>query len=80
MEIFEALNQEAKHVAEIGLLVHATDEEIVRYARRHRQVVVTRDMDFGTLAVYHGVPVYGIVILSLPFTATAAMTGAENPE
>jgi predicted nuclease of predicted toxin-antitoxin system len=72
LEIFEALDQKAVHVTEIGLGA-ATDEEIAIHAIENKSIIVTKDLDFGTLAVLYKMPVYGIVILRLPFTATAPM-------
>jgi predicted nuclease of predicted toxin-antitoxin system len=61
-----------KRVSDVDLS-SATDEEIMRYASRNECIIVTRDLGFGTLAVYRKVPVYGVMILRLPFTATASM-------
>jgi predicted nuclease of predicted toxin-antitoxin system len=70
LAVFKALGQDAEHVSDVGL-GHSTDEEIAAYARRRRRIIVTRDLDFGTLAVHYRVPVYGVIILRLHFTATA---------
>jgi predicted nuclease of predicted toxin-antitoxin system len=78
LEVFKSRNQEAIHVANIGL-VHATDEEIINYAKRTHCIIVTRDLDFGTLAVYHRTSMIGAIILRLPLTATRSKNKG-NPQ
>ena len=50
------------HVAEAGLY-GATDVDLLRRAVSEDRVVVTHDRDFGTLAVFAGEPIVGIVYL-----------------
>jgi predicted nuclease of predicted toxin-antitoxin system len=69
--VFKSLGHEAIHVSDVGL-ARSSDEQIIRYAKRTQSIIVTRDMDFGALVVYHKMSAYGIVILKLPFTSTAS--------
>lgn len=70
LEIFAEFMQKAYHVNDLGLGT-ATDEQVISYARKSRCILITRDLDFGTLAVFSRVPTYGIVTLRLPFSFNA---------
>lgn len=70
LEIFEGFGLKAVHVADIGLK-KTTDVEILSYAARRNLIIVTRDLDFGTLAIHEGRAAYGIIILRLPFSFAA---------
>ena len=39
------------------------DEEVLAVATAEQRVVLSQDLDFGALAVAHGSPCYGIVLL-----------------
>ena len=71
LAVFRELNQEAEHVSDVGLK-GAGDIEVIAYARKKESIVVTRNADFGTLVVFRHVPAYGIVMIKLPYTATAS--------
>jgi predicted nuclease of predicted toxin-antitoxin system len=43
------------------VLVGASDADILQRAFEQRRAVITHDSDFGTLAVYAGLPCIGIV-------------------
>lgn len=43
---------DTQHVAELGLL-RASDIEIIDFAKKHRTVVITADVDFGNLLMKH---------------------------
>lgn len=43
---------ETQHVTELGLL-RASDIEIIYFAKKHRAVVITADVDFGNLLMLH---------------------------
>lgn len=70
LKVFEELNLEAVHVTDLGL-GGASDAEILSYATKRSDIVVTKDKDFGTLVVFSKLPAYGIVILRLPFSFRA---------
>lgn len=70
LKVFEALDLEAVHVYDINL-GSAEDSVIMKYAAKNELVIVTRDLDFGALAVHTKVPAYGILSLRLPFSFTA---------
>ena len=70
LEIFKELGLKSTHVTDVNL-GGATDEEILAYANKHKSVVVTRDIGFGTLAVFSKVPAYGIIVLRLPYSFNA---------
>lgn len=70
LAVFKDLGLDAQHVSDLGLKA-ADDERIMAHAAKTRQIVVTRDLDFGTLAVHLNAPTEGVVILRLPFSFTA---------
>jgi predicted nuclease of predicted toxin-antitoxin system len=47
-----AASCDTQHVSELGLL-QASDIEIIDFAKKHRAVVITADVDFGTLLMTH---------------------------
>ena len=66
LDVFRELRIEAVHVRDVGLNV-ATDERILAYAFKTKSILMTRDLDFGTLVVVSKSPTYGVVTLRLPF-------------
>jgi predicted nuclease of predicted toxin-antitoxin system len=57
-----------KDVRDLGMR-YAKDSEIIAYAQRTGRVVITRDLDFGSILRYPDHP--GAIILRLPFEYTA---------
>jgi predicted nuclease of predicted toxin-antitoxin system len=70
LKIFEELNLKVIHVTDVGLS-GASDTEILYYAVKRRSIIITKDLDFGTLTVFSKLPTYGVVILRLPFSFRA---------
>ncbi len=46
---------------------NATDEEIVKYAKENKLILVTRDVEFANILRYPGGSHVGIIVLRLPF-------------
>ena len=70
-ETFPALKLKVTHARDAGLQ-SATDEQIMAHAMRSKSILITKDLDFGKLAVSSKMSTYGIVILRLPFSYTAS--------
>ncbi len=60
IETFKAFAHEAIHAGDIGL-GSAHDEIIMEYAARRKMILVTKDLGFGTLAVYLHIRTYGAI-------------------
>jgi predicted nuclease of predicted toxin-antitoxin system len=67
-EVISALDYDVKDVRDLGMR-YAKDSEIIAYAHRTGRVVITRDLDFGSVLRYPDHP--GAIILRLPFEYTA---------
>ena len=67
-EVLRALDIDVKDVRDLGMR-YAKDSEIIAYAQRTGRVVITRDLDFGSILRYPDHP--GAIILRLPFEYTA---------
>ena len=71
LEVFKELGLNAVHVTDVNL-GGAADEDIIAYANKSRSIIVTRDLDFGALAILSKAAVYGMVILRLPYSSIAS--------
>ena len=67
-EVLHAFDIDVKYVRDLGMR-YAKDSEIIAYAQRTGRVVITRDLDFGSILRYPDHP--GAIILRLPFEYTA---------
>ena len=67
-EVISTLDFDVKDVRDLGMR-YAKDSEIIAYAQRTGRVVITRDLDFGSILRYPDHP--GSIILRLPFEYTA---------
>ncbi len=62
-EVIRSLGFDAKDVRDLGMR-YAEDQEIITYALEADRVVITRDLDFGSILRYPNHP--GAIILRLP--------------
>ena len=69
-EIFKKFNYKAEHSREIGL-GKSTDEQIIKYAIKNNQILVTKDLDFGNIKKYPIKEHKGIILIRAPFYYTA---------
>ena len=58
------------HISDIGL-ASATDEMILKRARRERAVLITRDLEFGNALLFSPARHWGVVVLRLPSSYSA---------
>lgn len=69
-----ALGFEAEHVVEVGLR-GATDREIAIYAKKQKAILVTKDLEFGSLITYPPGTHYSLIVLRLsPNAGTAEIS------
>ncbi len=54
------------HVRDVAL-AHAADEVIIRWAKRHKAALITRDLDFANILNFPPREYFGIVVLKLPY-------------
>lgn len=71
VRLFEDYGHEALDVRDIGLRA-AKDSRIAAHAQRHGLCLVTGDFDFADVRNYPPREYPGLVVLSLPRTATAS--------
>ena len=68
VEFLRSLGHEAVRLTDLGM-AKAADEEIIDYARRNNQVILTMDLDFGGLLALKGANKPSVITFRL-----------ENPE
>ncbi len=68
-EVIRDLGFEVEDVRDIGL-GSAKDKDIIEYALKNNEIIITRDADFGEVLRYPKHP--GAIIFRLPYTSTAA--------
>jgi len=71
-DAIRAAGHECTHVRDTPL-GNAGDDELAAYARTQSMALVTRDFDFADVRVYVPHEYAGIVVLTLPDTATAGL-------
>ena len=49
----------------------ASDKNIVQYAKRNNFILITRDLEFGSLLIYPKESHFGLIITRLPYYSTA---------
>lgn len=59
------LGFQAEHVKTVALQGHS-DVSIAEYAKRHKAVLITKDLEFGSPLLYSKSAHYGVMILRLP--------------
>lgn len=79
LEVFKKLKLNAIHVNDLGLGT-STDDQIVAYAFKTKCIIVTRDLDFGTLVVFSKMSTYGVITLRLPFSFNATQIKSKLSE
>ncbi len=79
VEIIRKLGFQAEHARNAGL-VGCSDKEIAAYAKKHNAILVTKDIEFGSLLLYPKGSHYGLLILRLPhyFTSKQIMETLEK--
>lgn len=61
----QELGFEVGHVTTAGLK-GATDKEIAAYAKKQKSILITKDIEFGSIILYPTGAHYGLIILRLP--------------
>ena len=70
IDIFEKFNYDVRHARKIGM-ANDPDEDIIEYAIKHNQILLTKDIGLGNILNYPLKSHHGAVILRLPFYFTA---------
>lgn len=66
--LLRSLGYDVEDVRDIGMKV-SNDQEIIQYALKAKQIIVTRDTDFGEVLHYPSHP--GAIIFRLPYAYTS---------
>src|SRR3989344_8295944 len=66
IDIFKKFNHHSEHARNIGM-GNSSDKEIIRYAIKNNEILVTKDLGFGNILNYPSKSHRGIIILRLPF-------------
>ena len=61
----KSIGFEVEHASDIGL-AGAVDKDIAKYAKKQNAILITKDIEFGSLILYSKETHYGLVILRLP--------------
>ncbi len=65
-----SLGFEVEHASEVGL-TEAVDKTIATFAKKQNAILVTKDLDFGSVLTYPKGSHYGLLILRLPHYLSA---------
>ena len=65
-EVFTESGFETEHAKTSGLR-GATDKEIAKYALKQKKILVTKDLEFGSLLLYPQGSHYGLIVIRVPF-------------
>jgi len=63
-EFLEKLGFRTEILAKFGLS-HAKDFEIVKFAQKHKYIIITLDLDFGEIYYFINQPKLGTIVLKL---------------
>ena len=69
IDIFRKLNFEVEHCSSSELR-GVSDKKIAEYAKKQKAILVTKDLEFGSLLIYPKNSHYGLLILRLPNSFT----------
>jgi len=65
VEMIRQLGFEAEHAKDAGLK-SAPDKKITEYAKKRNAILITKDLDFGSLISYPKGSHHGLIVLRLP--------------
>jgi|SRR3989338_10262719 len=79
IDLFIKLGFEVEHCRK-SKLIGKSDKKIAEYAKKQKAILVTRDLEFGSIIIYPENSHYGLIILKLPnhFTANKIIEGLEK--
>ena len=63
--LLKEIGFEAEHVCDVGLR-GASDKQIAEYAKQQKAILITRDLEFGSLLLYPKSSHYGLIVLRVP--------------
>jgi len=69
-KMLKNLGFEVEHARTAGLKGEP-DKEIARYAKEQKAILVTKDLDFGNILLYHEDSHHGLLIIRLPHDYSA---------
>ncbi len=70
INIFKKFKHEVQHTREVGM-GNSPDKEIIDYAVKNDQILVTKDLHFGNILLYPSKSHKGVIVLRVPFYFTA---------
>jgi predicted nuclease of predicted toxin-antitoxin system len=68
--LLEELGYKARHVADVGLGA-SSDDEIFRYAQKHKCIIITRDLDFANAVRFKPGKHFGVIVMRISYLMTA---------
>ncbi len=79
ISIIQKLGFEVEHCKNSNLR-GASDEKIAKYAKEHKMILITKDLEFGSLIFYPKNSHYGLLVLRLPnyFNTIKIMAALEE--
>ncbi len=69
VDVFKKLDFLVEHVRDVNLQ-GATDKEIASYAKSKKAILVTKDIEFGSILLYSSGSHFGVIIIRLPHHST----------
>ncbi len=79
LDVIQKLGFKAEHVKTVGLQ-GSSDKIIAEYAKKQQAILITKDLEFGSLTLYPKNSHYGVIVIRLPhyFTARQIIDSIEN--
>src|SRR3989344_5132641 len=71
-EVFDDRSDQVLHVDDIGL-GEASDDKIIKWAKKHRAILITRDLDFANIFAVPASAHHGIIVMRIPSFYNAAL-------
>ena len=65
--LLQSLGINARDVRDVGLKA-ASDAQVFEYAQKEERIIITRDIEFGSILKYHPPNHYGVIVARLPNT------------
>jgi len=70
VETIKKLGFEAEHARDVGL-GGCSDIKIAEYAKKRNAILITKDLEFGSLIIYSKNSHYGLIVIRLPHFYTS---------
>jgi predicted nuclease of predicted toxin-antitoxin system len=72
LSLIDTLKEKGHQVDHVKkLFKEASDIQIAKYAKKHKAILITKDIEFGSKIIYPKESHFGLIILRLPYYFTS---------